>query len=342
MTNCCSNCFADRHLQVHIMNESNRIGKCDFCRKIDVSIIDPFEVSGKFETVCSIYEKSSIGIPIVKLLNQDWLLFSGSEDIAENLFKKIFKDKNKYAGKFRPKKSGYPEGVIRWRQLKDELMIRNRYFLETEFQNFLLRLENWLPSLCMTIEKQPEHWYRARIEDGEKYRKKEMRAPPAKIATGGRANPAGIPYLYLGSDEKVVINEVRPHINNYVSIAEFQLSRYLRFVDLRKTRMELSPFSVNTPKDVLTLRDDIMLFEEINKELSRPVSKSQSGVEYVPSQYFCEFIKYNGFDGIVYESSFGDGFNVAVFNDDEEAFIVKNVNSVIVSKVNVEVKASRI
>jgi hypothetical protein len=46
-----------------------------------------------------------------------------------------------------------------------------------------------------------------------------------------------------------------------------------------------------------------------------PVLPKSAQLEYLPSQYLCEFIKHCGFDGLIYRSTMGAGVNYAVFND---------------------------
>ena len=36
--------------------------------------------------------------------------------------------------------------------------------------------------------------------------------------------------------------------------------------------------------------------------------------EYVPTQVIAEFFRVNGFDGVVYKSKLGSGFNIALFD----------------------------
>lgn len=40
-------------------------------------------------------------------------------------------------------------------------------------------------------------------------------------------------------------------------------------------------------------------------------------LEYLPSQYLCEFVKHIGFDGVVYRSSLAEGDNLAIFQEDK-------------------------
>jgi hypothetical protein len=52
----------------------------------------------------------------------------------------------------------------------------------------------------------------------------------------------------------------------------------------------------------------------LGEELTRPVLQSGAAIDYIPTQYLCEFIKKCGFDGVVYRSSVSEGINLALFN----------------------------
>jgi hypothetical protein len=52
----------------------------------------------------------------------------------------------------------------------------------------------------------------------------------------------------------------------------------------------------------------------VGLELTRPVLPRSTATDYVPSQYLCEFIKKQGFDGVIYTSSVGTGKNLALFD----------------------------
>jgi RES domain-containing protein len=56
--------------------------------------------------------------------------------------------------------------------------------------------------------------------------------PRVDRAVEGRANPAGIPVLYLGATIQTAISEVRPWIGASVSVAQFKVLRKLRALDL--------------------------------------------------------------------------------------------------------------
>ena len=55
--------------------------------------------------------------------------------------------------------------------------------------------------------------------------------PPLELAREGRANPRGIPVLYLSTRGKTAMSEVRPWLGSLVSCAHFTTTRDLKIVD---------------------------------------------------------------------------------------------------------------
>jgi hypothetical protein len=140
-----------------------------------------------------------------------------------------------------------------------------------------------------------------------------MGAPPQQIASHGRANPAGIPYLYLGSSPVVAISEIRPHTGERVSVADFTTRTKLKLIDLRDPRKTVSPFLL-AEEDIGRMRSDLPFLERLGDELTRPVVPQSAAIDYTPSQYLCEFIKKRGYQGVIYRSSVSDGINLALFD----------------------------
>ena len=56
-------------------------------------------------------------------------------------------------------------------------------------------------------------------------------------------------------------------------------------------------------------------------QLSKPVLPREADLEYLPSQYLCEFVKHVGFQGITFKSSLSNGDNYALFNDDGLVYV---------------------
>ena len=198
-------------------------------------------------------------------------------------------------------------------QLRDELMFQNRYFPksavdEDRFEGLL----TWL--LANADSPLPGTWYRARLKQGDSvFAAAEMGAPPAVVSSHGRANPAGIPYLYLGSTERTAVAEIRPHTGERVCVAEFTLNQAVQLIDLRNPRKLVSPFFLGDEVRIAALLNDLPFVERLGLELTRPVLPQRAAIEYVPSQYLCEFIKKVGYDGVLYRSSVSDGMNLALF-----------------------------
>jgi hypothetical protein len=213
------------------------------------------------------------------------------------------------------------------------MMFTNRWFLEQDIDK-----ERLTGLLAMLIEKEvPKLWYRARIQTGENtFSIAEMNAPPKHLASHGRANPAGIPYLYLGSQPDTAAAEIRPHTGEVACIAEFTIPE-IRAVDLRNPRGFVSPFLLGEASKIGQLRADLPLLERLGGELTRPVLPQRAAIDYIPSQYLCEFIKKAGFDGVLYRSSVSDGFNLALFAPDKAVGGAVTLFSI--TRVSVEVDA---
>ncbi len=141
-----------------------------------------------------------------------------------------------------------------------------------------------------------------------------MGAPPKRTASFGRANPAGIPYLYLGSTQLTAVSEVRPHTGEIICVADFVTSNDLKLVDLRNPREMVSPFIFPDADEIGEMRDEMPFLEQLGEELTRPVVPQSAAIDYTPSQYLCEFIKKCGYDGVIYRSSVSEGINLAMFD----------------------------
>jgi hypothetical protein len=59
----------------------------------------------------------------------------------------------------------------------------------------------------------------------------ERMCPRAGRATEGRANPKGIPYLYLSSNRETALAEVRPWVGSSISVGQFKIVRELKVVN---------------------------------------------------------------------------------------------------------------
>jgi hypothetical protein len=139
-------------------------------------------------------------------------------------------------------------------------------------------------------------------------------------AKEGRANPTGIPVLYLGTTEKTAISEVRPWAGTSVSVAQFEILRPLKAIDLSRGHGKTSigeigldrlfgdgPFEPDLKERAVWI--------DIDSAFSEPVTASDELADYVPTQILSELFRDIGYDALIYKSQFDEtGFNVVIFD----------------------------
>lgn len=311
---CCPECFDDRGLREQIFPFLRpQHGTCSFCGSQNVDLLEPQKLAPYFGLVVNVYEPGVDGKSLAEWMKEDWKLFSHPlMDVAhaKDLLSEILDDGEIVRASFVPSPRYRSEGLLQWETLRDEMMYRNRWFLDMSLDTDRLRqLLDHLPATDL-----PRTWYRARIRGGDgTYEIDKMGAPPKRLASHGRANPAGIPYLYLASVPETAAAEIRPHTGEVACVADFTIPE-IRAVDLRAPRRLVSPFILQDAGAIGQLRADLPFLEKLGEELTRPVLPSGAAIDYIPSQYLCEFIKKSGFDGVVYRSSVSDGINLALFD----------------------------
>jgi hypothetical protein len=230
---------------------------------------------------------------------------------AKQLLAEILDDGEIVRKTFVPSPKYQSDRLAQWESLRAELMHENRYFPATPLDTDRLRslFDN------LHADDVPTTWFRARLQTGDgPFDIAQMGAPPKRVAAHGRANPAGIPYLYLGSTPETAASEIRPHTGEMACVADFTVPDGLKIVDLRYPRKLVSPFMLTDESEIGMLRSDIPFLERVGEELTRPIVPTGASIDYVPSQYLCEFIKKCGYAGVLYRSSVSTGVNLALFD----------------------------
>jgi len=320
---CCPNCIGDRGLKKQIFpiyHKQLTAGVCSYCKIETDSLIDPVFLKQHFELLINLYIQDDAGKSLIECLKDDWSMFP-KMDIpnCKELLSDILDDGEIVRKTFIPN-SIQSNRLDNWGKLREELMCQNRFFpkigIEKDHLTELLeRLAKLLIHLTLDPVEVPEIWYRARIQETNiPYNAKDMGAPPKDKTTPGRANPAGIPYLYIASTADTAVSEIRPHTGELVSVADITLPKELKIIDLQNPRKMVSPFTTEEIEEIALLRGgDLEFLEHLGSELTRPVLPRSAAIEYIPSQYLCEYIKKCGYDGVIYKSAVGDGINLALF-----------------------------
>ena len=307
--NICDYCFNDEEVQIAICNESVCDGICDICGRYS-RVVDAMFLSDFFGEVLSLFSPCVDGMNIVSFLQRDWNLFV-NEKVGYAIID-FFLNQWNY-GYVITDKVCYVDSIQNiisvWDDLKYKVKKKSRFFtsLETFDKLGLIRCNLVIPTKTIL--------YRARvIPSGKDFLVvEEMGCPPIEYATAGRANPLGIPYLYLCQNEETTYYEVRALYLDKLAIGSFETSRDLKIMDFTK-QMSLYVANVQS-SDLATEVSKYILLQRISKDLSKPLRRFDSELEYVPTQLICEYCKLNGIDGIqFYSSVHNGGVNVVLFD----------------------------
>jgi len=332
---CCENCFSDQFLKKYI-KEKEEIGDCDFCNSKNVYCIPPTELAGLFGPVVSLYSPVEDFMPMEDLkqwdgefiwdkLQEDWDIFELDYDNQRDLMHEMFpydpsegvplfldspvESEDEYWGTEDEPSDKLAE---MWKAFCDELIYENRFFPKKDIDRD--RIVDILSFLSLQL-KPGSLFFRARKSDtNKKFGPSKMGKPPAEKTKDGRANPKGIPYLYLASDADTAISEIRPTIKEHITVGKFILAKAIYVIDLRDPKID-SPFRYSDDLDYVIKY--LTFMRKLGWELSKAVHPKSAEIEYIPLQYLCELIKSQGYDGVIYKSSMGNGYNLTVFDGSE-------------------------
>ena len=143
------------------------------------------------------------------------------------------------------------------------------------------------------------------------YNKSGSFVPPKNKSVALRANYRFIPYLYVSSNEKTSILEVRPNIIDIVSISTIKVNNDLFLFDLRNVKSKTD--------NNRNAKDNLLI--ELSRLFSIPVNSTDDEIDYIPTQFISEYIKNKNYDGLIYPSTQIENssvnYNVVVFSYDK-------------------------
>jgi len=316
MMKCCPECFDDTFLRELALEADDDVGYCDCCGTDSVHLLDPDALVAYFEPLLQLYTEDASGEPLAQILRRDWGFFMRVKDEAatallEQMFPELSVGKKRFTGLQEPSISVLAD----WDSFRSELKHTNRFFPSMQLNPDNDSALFWY--LRARPEDVPDSFFRARVcDDGMPIDIEHMGAPPPEKARGGRANPRGIPYLYVASDVQTAIYELRPHPSEILCVARFEVVRDLSLADLRNPKRSISPFRIDED-ELKRSYGHIAGLSRLDGELSRPVPPREADLEYLPSQYLSEFIKHCGLDGLIYTSAMGPGVNYALFAEEK-------------------------
>jgi len=341
---CCINCFKDSEIRA-IIKSYGQVGKCDFCSSREVFVsdinIDSNPIADMMVSLLDIYAVSDdVGAkPLKESLRDDWDIFSAGAEVIQMLTQRLCASSYSENDDLFTKKVTIPKitdadflnrfCIVKgrsWQEFSESIKYGNRFhsdmFCADALSIFLHEVARIYPK--------GKHLFRGRISPNrEGFSIGNMGAPPKEKRSAGRVNPEGIAVLYLSSDSKTVLHEARATTFDYVTIGEFLLKSAIVVVNLSGIS-STSPFKYQGMLERYAANRKV--YQEIALELAKPLRRSDSPLEYLPTQYIAEFIKSQGYSGVEYASTLNEGgYNLAVF--DEELFECVGVRTVEVSEI---------
>ncbi|MEI5988499.1 RES family NAD+ phosphorylase, partial [Dehalobacter restrictus] len=330
--NCCIRCFNDPEIK-DIVKGCNSLGNCSFCDSKNVNICDITNTNLKenFERLLDVYcpvkdldrkfpmDKADL---LKNILCSQWNIFKLTPEKVYRFLTALLVDK--YAEESRlfdepvwvkvTSQEAYLSqysilGLSQWSDFVDEIKTKNRFHTTTLNKEIFSKV---LAVSCKEYDE-GEKFYRARIwTDGHGFTLDKMGAPPALKASAGRANPEGISCLYLADAVKTTLHETRAGVYDCATVGEFILKKKICIVDLTSID-KISPFLMD---DIDLLAANLEHLKKIGDEISRPLRRHDSSLDYLPTQYICDYIKSLGYHGIQYKSTmYSKGTNFAIFDE---------------------------
>lgn len=276
------------------------------------SLISLFEGAGKD------------GRPLSELLQRDWNLF-GSEDVCSKVIDGFLQDHLSAfvkAGIENSRsvveyKKNITDCVAVWDSLKED--IKNHHRFTTDLGR--LKAAGWESLLDNQWMLNPaQSFYRARIhyKKTDRFGLGDMGARERGDCPAGRANPEGIPYLYLSEEPKTTFYETRVNMHDVVSVGEFKIAGKDPLYVENLTDIDLNGIEDLLNEDVVTLAKRKLLIRALSRDMSNPMRRFDSPIEYVPTQFICEYVQLTQkVSGIRFSSSvYQKGTNLVIFNPD--------------------------
>ena len=146
--------------------------------------------------------------------------------------------------------------------------------------------------------------------------------PLQDSATEGRANPKGIPCLYL---RPIKIQQCLKLdlLGAIISIGKLETNRDLKILDFSVAHGKFDLATTFLILSLVLMKKKLNLYglQAMDNAFSRPTRASDLKSDYAPTQIISELVKSVGYDGTVYKSSLGDGHNIALFDLDSATVI---------------------
>lgn len=210
----------------------------------------------------------------------------------------------------------------------NSLKYKNPYEIFTEYKRFF---EDKKQLLHITKIRKGRVFYRARkginnipgsIDDLDidvqiPYFNTSLEAPPSISSSGGRFNRQGYSFLYIASDIKTCVAEIKLEVNQICSVGKFRCINAGKYVDL-----------VNYDNELMKSLSMILL-QPIHSEINE---------KYLITQFVADIFREMGYKGIVYPSTQTKGINVVSFYPSDFLFVPYSEKAIITRKISYSIE----
>ena len=334
----CKKCFSDKELIGFIVSQG-KIGNCDCCKSEDIETIELIELLDFFKEVFDNFQIKAEGKSLISLIQGNWNLFSNLECGHKILNEALNQTQSAISNSddLVEFSNEILENINYWSILKEQLKWERRYFTNIDRLTEDLGWDSFFES--KTTVSSDETFFRARLHQNSEediIPMNKMSSPPAKYASAGRANPIGIPYLYLSDNEETILYEVRASYLDEISVATFTKNEEYQNEIIISDFTEIP--TLYHPNGVNRKIKSTLLKQLISRDSSKPMRRYDSELDYIPTQFICEFIKtFTNVQGIKFRSSLHNvGSNLVLFNQD--TMKCRSVKKVQISNVNIRAR----
>lgn len=347
---CCDRCFKDEEIKSVIASYRKR-GNCPLCGSRDAFIYDSDRdrnatLRVMFETVTDAYvpydpardkdvPRAEV-LPLACHLKRDTSIFKVDKSLVAEFLRTIIPDKAYLQGKVYPrhiKGLGHNLSILggrSWNEFVDLLKHYARFGAIAYLNKGMLEIAL---NDCERYLAPGQIFFRSRVLDGPTEAVAEqIVAPPADKGCDGRVNPRGIRMLYVADSLKTSLVECRARIMDEALLAKFRVKRKLRIADLERLSL-LSPW--NASNDFSYYLQNIPLLRDVAKSFGSALNNYDNKLDYLGTQFICEYIRLNGWDGVAYGSTLSKGgTNIAIFNPDDAEVVEDSIQKICITSVS--------
>jgi hypothetical protein len=221
-----------------------------------------------------------------------------------------------------------------WRSFENSLKIEARFFSRTATNHLTsifegideLQTRGGRPLVVDAGPKTDFHTlYRARIFQSDDKLEAALDRPDIHLgpplapwAAAGRMNARGISVFYGANNQRTAIAELRPPVGSLVAVAQFEIIKKLRLLDL--TALGDVPVTASIADFGLAGRKETAVFlRSLSERIMRPAMPDGEPFEYLATQAIADFLATEAsvsIDGIIFPSMqvAGDTLNVVLFH----------------------------